>query len=79
MLTSKWEIFYLRSRDEKEAGSKEEPLECGLCVAELYAVKVKDGLTIRKDERVQRQNFEHLQGSDKGAAPLLDDVADAQD
>lgn len=69
---------HLWSGNEKEAGGEKEPLECGLCVAELDAVEVKDGLTIRKDERVQRQDFEHLQGCDQRAATLLDDVADAQ-
>lgn len=70
---------YLGAGDEEKAASQQQPLQCGLEVAELDTLQVEDALTIGQDEGVECQDFEHLQCGHERAAALLDHVADCAD
>lgn len=64
-----------RAGDEEETGRRQQTVQRQLGVAVLDAVDVQHRLTVRRDQRIQGQNLEHLQRRYQRAAALLDDVA----
>ena len=69
-------IDYLRSGNEEEASSEKKTLNGRLSVAEFDSIHIENREGVGRDEGVQGEDFEHLQGGDQSAAALFDDMAD---
>lgn len=65
---------HLGSSDKEKAKGEKEALQGGLAVAELDAIEVEHRLAVGENERIQRQNLEHLQRRHQRTPALADDV-----
>lgn len=70
---------YLCTRDRQEADTHEDAADGDLTVTKLDTIKVEDTQTVCADQAVQRKNLVHLDGGDKCASSLSDDVRNGND
>jgi hypothetical protein len=64
---------HLGARDT-QADRHEHTSNCHLVVTKLDSVKILHAETVHRDEAVERKNLVHLNGSNKSAATLSDNV-----
>lgn len=67
---------YLGPRDTQETNTHQHTGDCHLVVTKLDAVKVLNRQGIGSDKAVEGENLVHLDGRDKSASTLADDVGD---
>lgn len=67
---------YLGPRDTQETNTHQHTGDSHLVVTKLDAVKVLNRQGIGSDKAVEGENLVHLDGRDKSASTLADDVGD---